>query len=148
MKTQKKTLPAVATKLVQEASARLLMLEQKFGFKFGIYSDEYDVQVGELATRVKAERPKRKLLNNVPWGGVTAHVRPYIENMQEDDIAIIPLNNLRGLSVYSAAHTLATRLWGKKSAIFELTDTHLEVWRTQMAAGMRVDEPVDNHAAE
>lgn len=148
MKNQKKVLPAVAVKLLQEATTRLLMLEQKFGFKFGVYAPDYDVNLGELAEKAKAAPTKRKLLNDAPFGAITAHVRPYLENLQEDEIVKIPLNNFRGLSVYSSAHTLATRLWGKKSAIFELTDTHLEVWRTQMAAGLRAENGDNKEAAE
>lgn len=145
MKTTKNTLSPVAAKLLNEATTRLLMLEAKYGFKFGIIADEYDIRMGELAAIAATAPKKRNMLSGLPYGGISSHVKPYLEKMQEDDTVAIPLIGNRPQSVYSTVHTIAERMWGKKSFVLALSDTHIEVWRTPLAAGLKADVPQITH---
>lgn len=134
-------LPAIAHKLLAEAQTRLQLLQKKFGFTYGIVSEFHDVYDGELAQHVKTMRTKRVPRNpHVPHGAVTQYLRPLLEAVKEDEIVQIPYRDFHPKSIYSSAHSFATRYWGKHTFVLEHTDKYLEVWRTTAAANMHVTE--------
>lgn len=141
MGKKQEQLPAIAQKMLIEAQTRLRMLQSKFGFNYGIVSGVYDVYDGELAQLAKNQRMHRIPRNpHVPFGAVMDYLRPFLENVKEDDIVQIPYRDFHPKSVYSSAHSYATRVWGKGTFVLDKTDSYLEVWRTKEAAGMYVSE--------
>lgn len=141
MSKKQEQLPVIAQKMLAEAQTRLRMLQNKFGFNYGIVNNAYNVYDGELAQLAKLQKTKRIPRNpHAPFGAVMEYLRPLLETVKEDDIAKIPYREFHPKSVYSSTHSYATRVWGKGMFVIEKTDSYLEIWRTKQATGMHVSE--------
>lgn len=146
---KKQPLPAVAQKIMNEAVARLKMLESKFGFEFAVVARDYGVKEGSLAPKDFTSRKQRVFRNpNARYGTVSSYLRPIMQDLEEDQFIEIPYNGFNPKTVYSSVHSIATRSWGPGTFVIARNTKHLELWRTTSASTLTASANVDDEALD
>lgn len=101
-----------------EKAVRLL---QAGGASFHIKTED-----GEWGNPIKA-KSKRNL--KYPWGSLTRHFTPYIQNVKVGDVVSVPQGEFDLDSIRASLCGHLSDTWGNGSYMVNKTKTHLEVLR-------------------
>jgi len=134
------TLPETFERMLEQCAFTLDLLHKRFGIDYLIHSDEHKLALGTVALQAEEEpatRAKRSA-SATPWGSLSTHYLPYMENMEPDDLVQIPVGAFEAGRLQSSVAARATSRWGKGTytCVVSRDKQFVELWRLP-TAGIR-----------
>jgi len=81
----------------------------------------------EWGAEVNPQKPKKAFKH--PFGADTAHIKPYLQNVEAGQAVSIPFGNIDGNSMCSTITAYLSTHWGNGSYISQRTKNGVEVLR-------------------
>jgi len=134
------TLPETFERMLEQCAYTLDLLHKRFGIDYLIHSDEHKIDLGTVELRPEEATPTRAKRSEsaTPWGSLSTHYLPYMENMEPDDLVQIPVGNFEAGRLQSSVAARATSRWGKGTytCVVSRDRQFVELWRLP-TAGIR-----------
>lgn len=145
-KTVVEKLPQTYQTLLDRAVSTLQAMKDKAGIDFVVISEKYDIQVGTIdPTKLVKLSKRQRTHSKLPRGTLTSYLIPFMDNLQRDDLTVIPVKDFAIDSLQSSIASRATNLWGKGTytALRTKDGKAVELWR--LPEGMQKATLVDVH---
>lgn len=153
------TLPETFERMLEQCAFTLDMLHKRFGIDYLIHSTEHKLDLGTVELRSEEKTPARRGKRDgsaTPWGSLSAHYLPYMENVNPDDLVQIPVGSFDAGRLQSSVAARATARWGKGSytCVVSRDRQIVELWRLptvgirEMLPSMRGGDHVPRAGAE
>lgn len=127
------TLPETFERMLEQCAFTLDLLHKRFGIDYLIHSEEHKLDLGtvELRSGEEATGRGKRNVSATPWGSLSAHYVPYMENLQPDDLVQIPVGDFEAGRLQSSVAARATSRWGKGSytCVVSRDRQFVELWR-------------------
>jgi hypothetical protein len=122
----------VFRKMMAKAIHDLEILERKGYIQFKVFTKEGDEEYGNLkAVAPKKQKTRTRAASQYPIGEVRTHILQYVENLQPDNIASIPVGKYNPENVRGNVCSWCTVKWGKGtySSTYNKANQTIEVYR-------------------
>ena len=127
------TLPETFERMLEQCAFTLDLLHKRFGIDYLIHSTEHKLDLGTVELRPEEAAPARAKRGEsvTPWGSLSTHYLPYMENMEPDDLVQIPVGGFEAGRLQSSVAARATSRWGKGSytCVVSRDKQFVELWR-------------------
>lgn len=127
------TLPETFERMLEQCAFTLDLLHKRFGIDYLIHSTEHKLDLGtvELRSEEAPARRGKRSASSTPWGSLSAHYVPYMENVNPDDLVQIPVGDFEATRLQSSVAARATSRWGKGSytCVVSRDKQFVELWR-------------------
>ena len=125
-------LPLTYQSMLERALHTLKLLHARCGIDFAVHSEAYGLTEGTIdLTKPHITAKRKRVQSKLPYGELTTHYMPYIQNMQPDDLVQVPVGKYDWHVLQSSITARGGQLWGRGRVTCVVTKdrTMLEVWR-------------------